>query len=108
MRRNTSAKIGGLEQNTYDKKWGTLSDYLPYLAGTDKVLLYDSQTDSYLPVAVRKERAFLRMGSMPVEAEEKLRQFISAVGNSIKIPERLKHAKHSKKQLINIGVKTGN
>ena len=118
--------------------WGTLADYLPYLADTDRVLLLIGRND-YLPVEVRKERAYLtierkgeklvftsniqlnkyaaalqspfvieespssyrvielsdyeqkaygillRLGSMPQEAEPKLRQLISAVSNRIEI-----------------------
>ena len=52
-------KIVGHTKYYYHPYWGTLSDYLPFLADTDKVICYDIQTESYLPVSVRKERAFL-------------------------------------------------
>ncbi len=132
-------KIVGHTKYYYRPYWGTLPDYLPYLADTDKVIYYDIQTESYQPVSVRKERAFLsiehkgkklvfasnvrlnpheltpsspcvveetptsylvieltpyeqkvytallRMKSMPAEAEDKLKQFISAVSNRIEI-----------------------
>ena len=132
-------KIVGHTKYYYRPNWGTLSDYLPYLVDTDKVIVYDKPTDFCLPVSVRKERAYLnivrkgkhfvltsnlilgkkdfsmasisvieesptsylviettpyeqkvfsallRVGVMPVEAENRLRHFISAVGNTIEI-----------------------
>ena len=122
----------------YHPNWGILSDYLPYLVDTDKVLLKRDEND-YAPVSVREERAYLsiehkgkslvfgsnvqfgkndfaipspciveenetsyvvieltpyerkvfetllRLGTMPEEAESKLKQFISTISNDVEI-----------------------
>ncbi len=54
-------KTVGHTKYYYRPYWGTIADYLPYLADTDKVLLRKSE-DEYVPVSVRKERAYLNIG----------------------------------------------
>lgn len=122
----------------YDRKFEQLENYLPHLIDTDKVYLHRLRDHTFLPVSVRKERAYLniekkgnklafssnvvlddtnslqsvnliresktsyfvieltpyeqkvysallRLGSMPVEAEPKLRQFMDSIGSRLEI-----------------------
>lgn len=75
-------KTVGHTKYYYRPNWGRKEDYLPFLADTDKVLL-QKWNGEFVPVSVRKERAYLsieRQGNELVLASNvKMGKYVSAL-----------------------------